>query len=49
METWYQIDRKIKSKNGKMHSNVFKSMDNIFQLTFRTREIWELIDDIFEQ
>ena len=23
-------------------------MDNIFQLAFRTREIWELIDQIFE-
>ena len=48
METGYQIDEKIKAKDGKMHSNIFRSMDNIFQLAFRTGEIWDLIDEIFE-
>ena len=41
METCYQIEDKINSKGAKVHSNIFKGMDNIFQLAFRTREIWE--------
>lgn len=49
METGYQINEKIKEKNGKMNTNIFRSMDNIFQLEFRTQEIWDLIDDIFER
>ena len=49
METSYQIDEKIKAKDGKMHSSIFRSMDNIFQLAIRTGEIWHLIDEIFER
>ncbi len=48
METSYQIEDKINSKSGKVNSNLFRGMDNIFQLTFRTREIWEQIDEIFD-
>lgn len=48
METGYQFEGKINSKGGKVNSLVFRGMDNIFQLTFRTREIWELIDEIFD-
>ena len=48
METSYQIDDKINSKGGKVNLELFIGMDNIFQLTFRTGEIWELIDDIFD-
>jgi len=48
LEIGYQIEDRIKSKGGKVNSELFKGIDNIFQLAFRTREIWELIDDIFE-
>jgi len=27
--------------------DLFRGVDNIFQLAFRTREIWELINEIF--
>ena len=47
MEISYQIEEKINSKGDKVHYDIFRSIDNIFQLTFRTREIWELINDIF--
>ena len=49
MEISYEIDEKIKAKDGKMNRNLFRSMDNIFQLAFRTGEIWDLIDEIFDQ
>jgi len=47
MEIGYQIVDKINSKGSKVNSDIFRSIDNIFQLAFRTREIWELINDIF--
>jgi hypothetical protein len=36
---------KIKRKNHK-GSNVFRAVDIYFQLRFRTRHVWDLIDDI---
>ena len=48
MEIGYQIEEKISSKGGKVNYEIFRGIDNIFQLAFRTREIWELIDQIFE-
>ena len=47
MEIGYQIEEKINSKGSKVHSDKFKSINNIFQLEFRIREIWELINYIF--
>ena len=49
METSYQIDEKINGKDGRNASSIFRSMDNIFQLAFRTGEVWDLIDEIFDQ
>ena len=46
METGYQIDDRIQSKGGKVNSELFRGIDNIYQMPFRTGEIWELIDDI---
>ena len=48
MEIDYQIEEKISSKGGRVNYEIFRGMDNIFQLAFRTGEIWELIDHIFE-
>ena len=49
MEIGYQIEEKTNSKGGKgsRYSDLFRGIDNIFQLAFRTRDIWNLIDDIF--
>ena len=49
MEIGYQIEDKGNSKNGKDNrsSDLFRGVDNIFQLAFRTGDIWNLIDDIF--
>ena len=49
MEIGYQIKEKINSKGRKRgkFSDLFRGVDNIFQLAFRTREIWELINEIF--
>ena len=48
MEISYQIKEKISSKGGRVNYEIFRGMDNIFPLAFRTGEIWELIDKIFE-
>ena len=48
METGYQIDEK-KEKDGKMNTNLFGGIDNIFQLAFRTGEVCYLIDEIFNR
>jgi len=48
METGYQIDEK-KAKDGKLNTNLFRGTDNIFQLAFRTGEVWDLIDEIFDR
>ena len=48
MEIGYQIEEKISSKGGIVNYEIFRGMDNIFPLAFRTGEIWELIDKIFE-
>ena len=48
MEIGYQIKEKISSKGGRVNYEIFIGMDNIFQLTFRSGQIWELIDQIFE-
>ena len=49
MEIGYQIEEKINSKGGKggKFSDLFRGVDNIFQLAFRTGDIWRLIDEIF--
>ena len=49
MEIGYPIEEKINSKDGKgdKFSDLFRGVDNIFQLEFRTGEIWELINEIF--
>lgn len=47
MEISYQIKEKINSKGGKVHYDLFKGIDNIFQFEFRTREIWKFINEIF--
>ena len=49
MEIGYQIEEKTNSKGGKgsRYSDLFRGIDNIFQLAFRTGDIWNLIDDIF--
>jgi len=47
MEIGYQIVEKINSKGSKVNSDIFRSIDNIFQLAFRTGDIWELINEIF--
>lgn len=47
MEINYQIEEKINSKGDKVHSDIFRSVDNIFLLAFKTRGIWELIVEIF--
>ena len=45
-----EISNKLrkKSKGGKVKFEIFRGMDKIFQLEFRTGEIWELINEIFE-
>ena len=48
MDTSYKIEDIIQSKGGKVNSELFRGIDNIFQLAFRTGEIRELIGDIFE-
>ena len=48
MEIGYQNEEKISLKGGKLNQEIFRGMDNICQLEFITREIWELIDQIFE-
>lgn len=48
METGYQIEDRIKSKGGKVNSELFIGIDIIFQLAFRIGEIWGLFDDIFD-
>lgn len=42
-------EEKINSKGGKgdKFNDLFRGVDNIFQLAFRTGEIWELINEIF--
>ena len=45
MEIGYQIEEKINSKGAKV-SDLFRGVDNIFQLEFRTGEIWDLINEI---
>ena len=47
METGNQIEEKINSKGGRENNNMFKGIDSIFKLAFRTREIWELINEFF--
>ena len=47
MEIGYQIKEKLNSKGVKVNSDIFRSIDNIFQLAFRTGEICELINEIF--
>ena len=49
MEICYQIEEKINSKVGKggKVSDLFRGVDNIFQLAFRTGDVWKLIDEIF--
>ena len=49
MEIGYPIEEKINSKGGKggKFSDLFRGVDNILQLAFRTGDIWELINDIF--
>ena len=49
MEIGYQIEEKTNSKGGKWnkHSDLFRGVDNIFQLAFRTGDVWRLIDEIF--
>jgi len=46
MELGYQIEKKINSKCSRVNIDLFRGIDNIFQLAFRTREIWELINEI---
>src|ERR1700733_1711118 len=43
MKIGYQIEEKSNSKDDKVNFDIFRGMDNIFQLEFRTRDIWELI------
>ena len=49
MEISYQIEEKPNSKGGKRNlpSDIFRGVDNIFQLAFRTGYVWKLIDEIF--
>jgi len=49
MEIGYQIEEKTNSKGGKCskHSDLFRGVDNIFQLEFRTGDVWRLIDENF--
>lgn len=49
IEIVYPIEEKINSKGrkGDKFSDSFRGVDNIFQLAFRTGEIWELINEIF--
>ena len=47
MEIGYQIEEKINSKCGRVNTDLFRGIDNIFQLAFRTRDVWKLIDEIF--
>ena len=49
MEIGYQIEEKTNSKGGKSNKNsdLFRVVDNIFQLAFRTGDVWKLIDEIF--
>ena len=49
MEIGYRIEEKINSKGGKgnKNSDLFRGVDNIFQLAFRTGDVWRLIDEIF--
>jgi len=47
MEIGYQIEEKIKSKGNIINTHIFRGIDNFFQLAFRTGEIWELINGIF--
>ena len=48
MEIGYQIEEKPNSKSGKCNlpSDIFRGVDNIFQLAFRTGDVWNLIDEI---
>ena len=45
----YQIEQNTNSKGGKGNkiSDLFGGVDNIFQLAFKTGNIWKLIDEIF--
>lgn len=47
MEIGYQIEEKNNSKGGRVNIDLFRGIDNIFQLAFRIGEIWELINEIF--
>ena len=49
MEIGYQIEEKTNSKGGKdnKNSDLFRGVDNIFQLAVRTGDVWKLIDEIF--
>ena len=49
MEISYSIEEKINSKGRKCgkFSDLFRGVDNIFQLAFRTGDVWKLIDEIF--
>ena len=39
MEIGYQIEEKINSKDDRVNTDLFRGIDNIFQLAFRTGEI----------
>jgi hypothetical protein len=47
MEIGFPIDEEnVKEKNCK-GSDAFRVVDSYFQLGFRTRQVWDLVDEIF--
>ena len=47
MEIGIPLDDENTKEKYRKGSDIFRDVDNYFQLGFRTRHVWDLIDDIF--
>ena len=47
MEIRFSLNDENKKEKYREGSDIFRYVDNYFQLGFRTRHVWDLIDEIF--
>ena len=47
MEIGFPLDDENTKEKYRKGSDIFRVVDNYFQLGFRTGQVWDLIDEIF--
>jgi hypothetical protein len=47
MEIAFPLDDENTKEKNRKGSDIFRDVDSYFQLGFRTRQVWDLIDEIF--